>query len=118
MLAALTEAGSVSVFHADFGYLTVAHEGAEGPKDLALPLRRNPTDRYGGVKGTFRNMSTTAGHAHGAGGAVGAGLGDGGVGVAAGGAHVRRVAFTLGGQAREATLPAGRTWCCRAPRCR
>ncbi|WNG57204.1 hypothetical protein F0U59_22330 [Archangium gephyra] len=60
-LAAPAEAGSVSVFHEDFGYLTVAHEGAAGPRDLALPLRRNPTDRYGGTRapsGTCRRART------------------------------------------------------------
>lgn len=105
-LAALAEAGSVSVFHEDFGYLTVAHEGAGGPMDLALPLRRNPADRYGGYKGTFRNMSTSQDmHA----GLAGLSAPDAVTEVSASllAGPVRRVAFTMGGQAREATLPAG-----------
>lgn len=106
MLAAPVEAGSVSVFHADFGYLTVAHEGKEGPKDLALPLRRNPTDRYGGYKGTFRNMPVSLDmHTGLAGLAAPDAVTDVSASLLAG--PVRRVAFTMGGQAREATLPAG-----------
>jgi hypothetical protein len=105
-LAALTEPGSVSVFHADFGYLTVAHEGPGGPTDLALPLRRNPTDRYGGYKGTFRNMSTSLDmHTGLAGLSAPDAVTDVSASLLAG--PTRRVAFTMGGQAREATLPAG-----------
>jgi hypothetical protein len=51
--------GTVSAFHQSYGYLTVAHDGPEGPADLALPLRRNPTDRYGGYRGTFINVPST-----------------------------------------------------------
>lgn len=51
--------GTVSAFHASYGYLTVAHDGPEGPTDLALPLRRNPTERYGGYRGTFTNVPAT-----------------------------------------------------------
>jgi hypothetical protein len=105
-LAALSEAGSVSVFHKDFGYLTVAHEGAGGSTDLALPLRRNPTARYGGYKGTFRDMSTSLDmHA----GLAGLSSPDA-VSDLSGSLLVgpsRRVSYTSGGQAREATLPAG-----------
>ncbi|WP_375773246.1 carboxypeptidase regulatory-like domain-containing protein [Archangium gephyra] len=105
-LVAPKEAGSVSVFHEEFAYLTVAHEGAGGPMDLALPLRRNPADRYGGYKGTFRNMSTSQDmHA----GLAGLSAPDAVTEVSASllAGPVRRVAFTMGGQAREATLPAG-----------
>ncbi|MFE8599483.1 carboxypeptidase regulatory-like domain-containing protein [Archangium violaceum] len=105
-LAAPAEAGSVSVFHEDFGYLTVAHEGAAGPRDLALPLRRNPTDRYGGYKGTFRNMPVSADmHTGLAGLSAPDAVTDVSASLLAG--PVREVAFTMGGQAREATLPAG-----------
>lgn len=51
--------GTVSAFHEAYGYLTVAHDGPEGPADLALPLRRNPTERYGGYRGTFLNVPST-----------------------------------------------------------
>ncbi|AKJ03154.1 hypothetical protein ATI61_118175 [Archangium gephyra] len=105
-LAAPVEAGSVSVFHEDFGYLTVAHEGAAGPRDLALPLRRNPTDRYGGYQGTFRNMPVSADmHTGLAGLSAPDAVTDVSASLLAG--PVREVAFTMGGQAREATLPAG-----------
>jgi carboxypeptidase family protein len=105
-LAALADAGSVSVFHADFGYLTVAHAGAGGPMDLALPLRRNPTERYGGYKGTFRNMSTSLDmHAGLAGLSSPDAVSDLSASLLVG--PTRRVSYTSGGQAREATLPAG-----------
>jgi hypothetical protein len=105
-LAALASAGSVSVFHADFGYLTVAHEGAGGPTDLALPLRRNPTDRYGGYKGTFHNMSTSLDmHAGLAGLSSPDAVSDVSASLLVG--PTRRVRYTTGGQEREATLPAG-----------
>ncbi|WP_309897497.1 carboxypeptidase regulatory-like domain-containing protein [Archangium sp.] len=105
-LAALTGAGSVSVFHADFAYLTVAHEGAGGSRDLKLPLRRNPTDRYGGVKGTFRNMSTSLDmHAGLSGLSSPDAVSEVSASLLVG--PTRRVSFTSGGQAREATLPAG-----------
>ncbi|PTL76848.1 carboxypeptidase regulatory-like domain-containing protein [Vitiosangium sp. GDMCC 1.1324] len=106
MLAAPASAGSVSVFHADFGYLTVAHGGSTGPTDLALPLRRNPTDRYGGYKGTFRNMPTSLDmHSGLAGLSSPDAVTDLSASLLAG--PTRRVSFTMGGQAREATLPAG-----------
>jgi hypothetical protein len=41
---------TVSVFHADFGYLTVGSFDMDGSRDLRLPLRRNPADREGGVR--------------------------------------------------------------------
>ncbi len=105
-LEALSGAGSVSVFHADFGYLTVAHEGAGGPTDLALPLRRNPTARYGGYKGTFRDMSTSLDmHAGLAGLSSPDAVSDLSASLLVG--PSRRVSYTSGGQAREATLPAG-----------
>lgn len=105
-LAALTSAGSVSVFHADFGYLTVAHEGSSGPTELSLPLRRNPTERYGGYKGTFHNMSTSQDmHAGLAGLSSPDAVTDMSASLLVG--PTRRVSFTSGGQAREATLPAG-----------
>jgi hypothetical protein len=105
-LAALTEVGSVSVFHADFAYLTVAHEGSGGSRDLALPLRRNPTDRYGGVKGTFLDMPTTQDmHAGLSGLSSPDAVSEVSASLLVG--PTRRVNFTWGGQAREATLPAG-----------
>jgi len=106
LVDALAGEGSVTVFHEDYGYLTVAHEGAAGPVDLALPVRRNPTDRYGGYLGSFRNVPT------------GQELHLGVAGLSAPDAVTdlsavllvgpsRTVDFTFNGQTREVTLPAG-----------
>ncbi|MBZ4419921.1 carboxypeptidase-like regulatory domain-containing protein [Myxococcus sp. RHSTA-1-4] len=43
----------LSVFHADYGYLTLARQDVTGERDVRLALRRNPLDRFGGVRGTF-----------------------------------------------------------------
>ncbi|WP_147443852.1 carboxypeptidase regulatory-like domain-containing protein [Corallococcus sicarius] len=56
VLAALGEVG-VSVFHPDFGYVTLAHYSTLGTRDLRLPLRRNPADREGGARGMFGNFA-------------------------------------------------------------
>ncbi|WNG46790.1 carboxypeptidase regulatory-like domain-containing protein [Archangium minus] len=109
-LAEPTGAGSISVFHRDFDFLTVAYAGSGGleePRHLALPLRRNPTDRYGGYKGTFRNMPTGLDmHTGLAGLSWPDGVTDPSASLLMG--PTRRVTFTtLGGQTREATVPAG-----------
>ena len=46
---------SVSVFHADFEYLTVANYALAGTRALSLPLQRSPTS-YGGRSGTFTGV--------------------------------------------------------------
>ncbi|MDY7227919.1 carboxypeptidase regulatory-like domain-containing protein [Hyalangium rubrum] len=52
---------SVTAFHADYGYLTLAHyDTASGSRDLSLPLRRNPLAAYGGTKGTFTNLPVSS----------------------------------------------------------
>ncbi|RKG82579.1 carboxypeptidase regulatory-like domain-containing protein [Corallococcus terminator] len=56
VVAARGEVG-VSVFHEDFGYLTLAHYDVKGSRDLRLPLRRNPADRVGGVRSVFNNFA-------------------------------------------------------------
>ncbi|MBN8467922.1 carboxypeptidase regulatory-like domain-containing protein [Corallococcus exiguus] len=48
---------TVSVFHPDFGYLTVANYDMTGTRDLRLPLRRNPADRVGGVRARFTHLA-------------------------------------------------------------
>ncbi len=98
---------SVSAFHADFGYLTVArYDTAAGSRHLALALRRNPTERYGGYKGTFRNLPANLNLHAGV-----AGLSIPGLATDLSGAQLfgpgRAVRFNLLGQQREATLPAG-----------
>lgn len=55
---------SITAFHADYSYLTVAGYGypaanADG-NFLALALRRNQSDKYGGYKGTFTNVPATS----------------------------------------------------------
>ena len=106
LLGALTEAGSVSVFHADFGYLTVAHAGAEGPTDLVLPLRRNPADRIGGALSSFAQVATGPElHA----GLAGLSAPDAVTDLTAPPllAPVRRHTFWVEGQSRVVALPAG-----------
>jgi hypothetical protein len=46
---------TVSVFHADFGYVTIAGTTAA---DILVPLSRNATDKLGGVKGSVANLFT------------------------------------------------------------
>ncbi|MFL5344679.1 MAG: dickkopf-related protein [Hyalangium sp.] len=52
---------SLTAFHADHGYLTLAHYDADaGTGELVLPLRRNPLELYGGARGTFRDLPATS----------------------------------------------------------
>jgi hypothetical protein len=98
---------TVSVFHADFGYLTVVrYDAAAGSRHLALTLRRNPEAHYGGYRGTFRNPPATS-NLH-----VGvASLSIPGLATELSGAQLvgpsRPVSFNLLGQVRQTTLPAG-----------
>ncbi len=60
-LATFTAAGAsitVTAFHPDYGYLTIANYSGTGAdaKDLSFVLRRNQTDKYGGYKGTFTGV--------------------------------------------------------------
>ncbi len=49
---------TVTAFHADYGYLTIANYVPSGPdaRDLSFVLRRNQNDTYGGYKGTFTGV--------------------------------------------------------------
>ncbi|WP_158621671.1 carboxypeptidase regulatory-like domain-containing protein [Corallococcus aberystwythensis] len=99
---------TVSVFHPDFGYLTVGNYDMNGSRDLRLPLRRNPVDRAGGVRVAFTHLAP--------GGAAGAlSLGLAGLSVPgllseASPAQVqgpgRTVDLTLGGLLRQFHVPA------------
>jgi hypothetical protein len=52
---------SVTAYSADYNYLTIAgYDYANGSRVLSMVLRRNPTDKYGGQKGTFNGVPTTA----------------------------------------------------------
>jgi hypothetical protein len=98
---------SVSAFHADFGYLTVArYDTATGSRHLTLALRRNPLERYGGYKGGFANVPVTPNLHAGV-----ASLSIPGLASELAGAQLlgptRQVRFNLLGQQRETTLPAG-----------
>jgi hypothetical protein len=106
-LAAPAAVGSVSVFHGDYGYLTVAHEGpGRGPRELALALRRNATDRYGGYRGTFLNVSTSEDlHAGAAGLSAPDAVTELSGSLLVGPTRVER--FTFNGRERSVTLPAG-----------
>ncbi|ATB38795.1 hypothetical protein CYFUS_004230 [Cystobacter fuscus] len=99
------EAGSVSVFHEGFDYLTVAHAGETGPMDLSLPLRRNPIERIGGFEGTVQVLSEHLTMV----GVVGLSSPDEGPSAAASSllAPERQVDFISASQQRLATLPAG-----------
>ncbi len=98
---------SLTAFHADYGYLTLAHyDTASGSRDLSLPLRRNPLELYGGAKGTFRNLPATANLHLGF-----AGLSTPGLGLDVAPEQQmgpsETVNVNLGGLARELVLPAG-----------
>lgn len=51
---------TVSVFHADYNYLTVANYDMTGSRSLSFVVRRNQVDKYGGYKGTFKNVPATS----------------------------------------------------------
>lgn len=53
-------AATVSVFHADFSYVTVANYSLSGSRFLSFALRRNAIDLYGGYKGGFSNVPATS----------------------------------------------------------
>jgi hypothetical protein len=98
---------SLTVFHADYGYLTLAHyDMAVGSRDLSLPLRRNPLELYGGAKGTFRNLPATQNIHLGF-----AGLSTPGLGLEVAPEQqigpLETVSVNLGGLSRELVLPAG-----------
>ncbi len=46
----------VGVFHSDFSYVSILGTTA---RDFYIPLRRNPTDKRGGYKGTFTNFPSS-----------------------------------------------------------
>lgn len=56
--AADAGAVSVSVFHADYTYVTWAN--VDGARSLSLALDRNPLDRFGGFAGTLREPPATS----------------------------------------------------------
>jgi hypothetical protein len=98
---------SVTAFHADFGYLTLAHyDTAAGSRDLSLPLRRNPLESYGGARGTFKNLPVSSNIRLGF-----AGLSLPGLGVELASEQVvgpsETVSINLGGLSRDVVLPAG-----------
>lgn len=59
-LGALPTQVSVSVFHTDYNYLTIANYATGGSRVLSMVLRRNQVDKYGGYKGTFKNVPQTS----------------------------------------------------------
>ncbi len=50
---------ALSAFHPDYGYLTLARHDASQFRDVRMALRRNPLDRFGGVKGPFPTLTET-----------------------------------------------------------
>ncbi|MBM7117025.1 carboxypeptidase regulatory-like domain-containing protein [Archangium primigenium] len=107
LLGALTGEGSVSVFHADFGYLTVAHSGLSGPTDLRLPLRRDPEALRGGAVTSFEAVVAARPELHA--GLAGLSAPDAVTDLRAPPllAPVRREVFQVDGQARLVALPEG-----------
>lgn len=52
---------TVSVFHPEYDYLTIAgYDVAAGSRSIVAPVRRNPLDRLGGFKGTFTSVPATS----------------------------------------------------------
>lgn len=51
---------TVTVFHADYDYVTVANYRLTGSRVLSVVLRRNPLDRLGGYRGTVKNVPLTS----------------------------------------------------------
>ncbi|XXF75011.1 carboxypeptidase regulatory-like domain-containing protein [Myxococcaceae bacterium GXIMD 01537] len=97
----------VSAFHTDFGYLTVAgYDTTTGTRRIALALRRNPSDRYGGYKGTFRGLPASTNLHAGLAGLSIPGLATDLTDAQLAGPS-NPVRFSLLGQAREAEVPAG-----------
>ena len=52
---------TVTAFHADYNYLTIGnYDTAGASRVLSMVLRRNQTDKYGGQKGTFKDVPQTS----------------------------------------------------------
>jgi hypothetical protein len=51
---------TVTVLHGDFSYVTVANYAVTGSRFLSFALRRNSLDKYGGYKGTFRDVPASS----------------------------------------------------------
>jgi hypothetical protein len=106
-LPAPTEPGSVSVFHEAHGYLTLAHAGQDDPSrpPLLLPLRRNPKELVGGARGALSPLALTEL----SGGLSGLSAPDEVTELSAPPllASVRREAYSVDRQPRQAALPEG-----------
>ncbi len=50
---------SVTLYHDNFSYLTVANYKVAGSRLLSMVTRRNQLDKYGGYKGKFKNVPAT-----------------------------------------------------------
>lgn len=59
LLTGFAAGSSVSVFHDDFSYVTVANYSGT-TRFLSFALRRNPLDKHGGFKGTFTNVPASS----------------------------------------------------------
>lgn len=51
---------SVTAFSADHAYVTIANYPMSGSRFLSIVTRRNQTDKFGGYKGTFKNVPVNA----------------------------------------------------------
>ncbi|MDC0707795.1 carboxypeptidase regulatory-like domain-containing protein [Stigmatella sp. ncwal1] len=96
---------SFTAFHEAYGYLTLAnHDVGAGTAEVMLPLRRNPGEVHGGIRGLFQNRPTGQNLHLGFTGLSLPGMGMDAAREQRLGAS-REVKFELGGQARELLLP-------------
>lgn len=51
---------AISIFSSSYNYLTIANYDLTGSRVLSAVLRRHQNDKYGGQKGTFRNVPMTS----------------------------------------------------------
>ncbi len=55
---------TVTAFHNDYNYLTIANYDMSGGRFLSMVVRRNQVDKYGGYKGTFERAPWTSPNVH------------------------------------------------------
>jgi hypothetical protein len=51
---------SVTAFHADYSYVTVANYSASGSNVISIATRRNQVDKFGGFRGTLTGVPATS----------------------------------------------------------
>lgn len=97
-------ANTVSVFHEDYGYVTLVDMPVENT-DLYIPVRRNSGDKVGGFKGKFTNLTKTDVHIGLAGTSIPGSLTDLDLNVLVG--PTQDTSITFSGQTFNVPLPSG-----------